>query len=128
MVVLYSRDRYEIIGLIKISYSIKQPCSSICLKKSARNASKIFKQCSTFVKQNRKLNILIYPKLLKCHTSPKFCLPNCLPAVRPSSARCKPPNSHCTGEGYFKDKSAENSDVFNCGNAVALLNKKYNTI
>ena len=33
-VVLYSRDRYEIIGIRKISYSIKQPCSSICLKKA----------------------------------------------------------------------------------------------
>ena len=32
-VVLYSRDRYEIIGLHKSSHSIKQPCSSICLKK-----------------------------------------------------------------------------------------------
>ena len=31
-VVLY-RDRYEVIGLHKISYSIKQPCGSICLKK-----------------------------------------------------------------------------------------------
>ena len=29
-----SRDRYEIIGLLKISYSIKQPCSSVCLKKA----------------------------------------------------------------------------------------------
>ena len=34
MVVLYSRDRYEIIGLRKSSHSIKQPCSSICLKKA----------------------------------------------------------------------------------------------
>ena len=32
-VVLYSRDRYEIIGLLKISHSIKQPCSSVWLKK-----------------------------------------------------------------------------------------------
>ena len=32
--VLYSRDRYEIIGLRKILHSIKQPCGSICLKKS----------------------------------------------------------------------------------------------
>ena len=31
MVVLYSRDQYEIIGLRKISHSIKKPCSSICL-------------------------------------------------------------------------------------------------
>jgi len=54
-VVPYSRDRYEIIGLLNISHSIKQPCSSVCLKKSTRNASKMFKQCSTFVKQNEKL-------------------------------------------------------------------------
>ena len=34
MVVLFSRDRYEIIGLLKISHSIKQPYSSACLKKA----------------------------------------------------------------------------------------------
>ena len=34
MVVLYSRDRYEIIGLLKLPHSIKQPCSSVCLKKA----------------------------------------------------------------------------------------------
>ena len=33
-VVLYSRDRYEIIGFRKSSHSIKQPCSSIYLKKA----------------------------------------------------------------------------------------------
>ena len=33
-VVLYSRDRYEIIGLHKNSHSIKKTCSSICLKKA----------------------------------------------------------------------------------------------
>ena len=33
-VVLYSRDRYKIIGLLEISHSIKQPCSSVCLKKA----------------------------------------------------------------------------------------------
>ena len=33
-VVLCSRDQYEIIGLLKISHSIKQPCSSACLKKA----------------------------------------------------------------------------------------------
>ena len=33
-VVLYSRDQYEIIGLLKISHSMKQPCSNICLKKA----------------------------------------------------------------------------------------------
>ena len=33
-VVLYSRDPYEIIGLHKSLHSIKQPCSSIYLKKT----------------------------------------------------------------------------------------------
>ena len=42
MVVLYSKDRYEIIGLGKISHSIKQPCGSICLKRVS-NASKLLK-------------------------------------------------------------------------------------
>ena len=32
-VVLYSWNRYEIIGLLKLSHSIKQPCSNVCLKK-----------------------------------------------------------------------------------------------
>ena len=32
-VVLYSRDRYEIIGLHKISHFTKQPCRNICLEK-----------------------------------------------------------------------------------------------
>ena len=34
MVVLFSRDRYEIIGLLKISHSMKRPYSSVCLKKA----------------------------------------------------------------------------------------------
>ena len=36
MVVLYSRDRYEIIGLLKLLHSIKEPFSiySVCLKKA----------------------------------------------------------------------------------------------
>ena len=33
VVTMNSKDRYEIIGLCKISHSIKQPCGSICLKK-----------------------------------------------------------------------------------------------
>ena len=33
MVVLYSRDRYEIIGLLKISHSIKQPCIVVFAEK-----------------------------------------------------------------------------------------------
>ena len=33
-VVLYSRDRYDIIGLFKNSHSIKQPCSNVYLKKA----------------------------------------------------------------------------------------------
>ena len=45
---------------------------------------------STFVKQSGKSNILIYSKVSKCHTLPKFrlrnCLTACLPAVRPGSA------------------------------------------
>ena len=90
-VVPYSRDQYEIIGLLKISHSIKQHCK--CLpEKSARNASKILKQYSTFVKQNGKSNILIYSKLLKCHISPNFRLTYCLPAIRPGSARHRAPD------------------------------------
>ena len=34
MVILYSRDRYEIIMLLEILHSIKQPCSSACKKKA----------------------------------------------------------------------------------------------
>ena len=56
-VVLYSRDQYEIIRLLKISHAIKQPCSSVCLKKSIINASKMLKRCCTLVKQSEKSNI-----------------------------------------------------------------------
>ena len=76
--------QYEIIGLLKISHSMKQPCSCVCLK---RNASKMFKQWSSFVKQIRKSNILIYSKLLKFHTLPKFHLPDCLPACHKTRFR-----------------------------------------
>ena len=83
-VVLYSRDRYEIIGLSKISYSIKQPCGSICLKRVS-NASKLLKQRSTLAKQSGKSNILIYSKLLKIQASPKFRLANCRTDGLPAS-------------------------------------------
>ena len=33
-VAMYSRDRYEIIGLRKISHFIKQPCKNVCLEKA----------------------------------------------------------------------------------------------
>ena len=46
MVTMNSRDRYEIIGLRKISYFIKQPCRSTYLpEKSSRSASKLLEQC-----------------------------------------------------------------------------------
>ena len=32
-VAMYSRDRYEIIGLREISHFIKQPCKNVCLEK-----------------------------------------------------------------------------------------------
>ena len=35
-------------------------------------------------------------------------------------------NSYCAGYVYFKDGSAENSDLFRCGKAVAFPNEKYN--
>ena len=35
-VVLYRRDRYEIIGLHKISHSIKQLCRNVCLEKALK--------------------------------------------------------------------------------------------
>ena len=41
MVVLYSRDQYEIIGLFKLSHSIKQPSSSVCPK----NALEMHQKC-----------------------------------------------------------------------------------
>ena len=34
VVTMNSRDQYEIIGICKTSHSIKQPCSSVCLKKA----------------------------------------------------------------------------------------------
>ena len=51
---MYSRDRYEIIGLCKISHFLKQPCRNVCVEKSVINASKLLKQHSTFVKESGK--------------------------------------------------------------------------
>ena len=34
-------------------------------------------------------------------------------------------NSHCTGYGYFKDGTPENSNLFHYGKAVAFPNEKY---
>ena len=61
------------------------------------NASKLLKQqCGTLAKQSGKSNISIYSKLLKFQASSKFRVPDrqtaCLPAVRPDSNRCRPPN------------------------------------
>ena len=78
-VVLYSRDRYEIIGLRKISHFIEQPCSSVCLKTALamhQSCSNNAVQCSTLAKQSGKSNISIYSKLLKFQASPKFRLPD----------------------------------------------------
>ena len=45
-IAMNNRDRYEIIGLRKISHFIKQPCRNVCLEKAlATNASKLLKQC-----------------------------------------------------------------------------------
>ena len=82
VVTMSSRSRYEIIGLHKISHFIKQACSSTCLK-SISNVSKLLMQCNTLAKQSRKLNILIYGKLLKFQALLKFCQPASQPAVRP---------------------------------------------
>ena len=84
-----SRDQYEIIGLHKISHSIKQPCRSVCLKK-VLECIKVSETIHALAKQRGKSNISIYSKLLKFQASPKFCLTDSLPAVRPSSARCRP--------------------------------------
>ena len=96
-----SRDRYEIIGLRKISH-YKITLQKCLPEKSIRNASKFLKQCNTLAKQSRKSNILINSKLLKFQASPKFCQPvsqpACLPAVRLRFARCRPQIFHrlCT--------------------------------
>ena len=85
----------EIIGLYKISHSIKQPCRSVCLKKSInlRNVSKLLKQCSTLTKQSGKSNVSVYSKLLKFQAMHKFvCWTANLPAVRLSSAWYRPPD------------------------------------
>ena len=70
--------------------------------KSIINASKLLKQYSTLAKQSGKSNFSIYSKLLKFQASPKFrqpaSQPACLLAIRPGSARCRPPDFHrlCT--------------------------------
>ena len=80
-----SSDQYKIIGLCKISDSIKQPCNSVYLK-NIRNALNLLEQCSTLAKQGGNSNILINSKLYKFITLPEFCLTACLTAVRPGSA------------------------------------------
>ena len=59
-------------------YTIKQPCSGVCLK----NNLNLLKQYCTLAKQSEKS---IYSKLLKFQTS--LCLPDSQPAVKPGSAR-----------------------------------------
>ena len=77
-VVPYSRDRYEIIGLLNISHSIKQPCSSVCLKKALEMHQKCLNNAVPLLTKMKNRKILIYSKLLKCHTSPKIRLPTCM--------------------------------------------------
>ena len=50
MVVLYSRDLYEIIGLFKFSHSIKQPCSNVCLEKGLEMHQKCVKNAVPLLK------------------------------------------------------------------------------
>ena len=78
-VAMNRRDRHEIIGLHKISHSIKQPCSSVCLKKALKLAEK----CCTLTKQSGKSNILIYSKRLNFRSSINFVSQTaCLPVSR----------------------------------------------
>ena len=93
-VAMNSRDRYEIIGLHKISHNLVE----VFAWKSIRNVSKLLKQFSTSAKQSGKSNILIYSELLKFQALSKFCLLDkrtrtaSQPAVRPSFTRCRPPD------------------------------------
>ena len=96
-VVLYSRDRYEIIGLCKSSHSIKQPCNSICLKKRLQFIKVVeIMQYLALAKQSGKSNISICSKHLKSQASPKFRLPASQPASQPAvrlgSTRYRPPD------------------------------------
>ena len=79
-VAMYSRDRYKIIGLRKISHFIKQPCRNAYLEKVLQLHQ------STLAKQSGKSNFLIYSELLKFQGSAKFRQP----AIRPGSTRCRP--------------------------------------
>ena len=66
-VAMNNRDQCKIIGLCKISHSIKQPCRSVCLKKAVEKIQ--------------------YSKLLKFQASPKFCLTNCQTASQPACSK-----------------------------------------
>ena len=80
----------KLLGFAKF-HILKQFGNSICLKKSVSNASKLLKQRSALAKQRGRLNILIYSKLLKFQAS-FVCRTASLPAVRPGSTRCRPPD------------------------------------
>ena len=83
MVTLNSKDRYEIIGRREVSDFIKQPCRNVCLK-SARNASKLLKQCTLAKHDYYDLQQAFKISSLAQISSA------CQPAVRSSSARHRP--------------------------------------
>ena len=87
-----SRDWYEVIGFCQISSSIKQPCSSVCLRK----ALKIHQSCwnNAVPLLNKAENRIFWSTVQQAFkiSSLAQILPASLPAVKPSSIRSRPPD------------------------------------
>ena len=71
---MYSRDRYEIMGLREISHFI---FVELFARKKRYKCIKVAETNSMLAKQSGKLNFLIYSKLLRFQASPKFRWPAC---------------------------------------------------
>ena len=77
-VTINSRDRYEIIGLRKISYyKLNNLVEELAWKKHQKCIKVAETMQYLWAKQSRTSNILIHSKLLKFEASPKFRLMNC---------------------------------------------------
>ena len=74
-----SRDWYEIIGLYKILLSIKQPCSSVCLKKALKMLKKCWNNAVSWL--NKAENWIFHPNFI-CWTASQ-------PAARNFHAKSK---------------------------------------
>ena len=97
-VAMNSRDQYKIIGLHKISHFKNNLVEMFAWKKQYK-CIKVAETMQYLGLTKQKINISIYSKLLNFKPRPNFISqPVTQPAVRPGSARCRPPDLYrlCT--------------------------------